>query len=65
MPWLNKKETLEIIRSYGADRVLFGTDYPMWSPKAEIESILSIGLDENEILSILNINAKKVFNLKN
>lgn len=65
MPWLNKKETLEIIRSYGADRVLFGTDYPMWNPKAEIESILSIGLDENEILSILNINAKKVFNLKN
>lgn len=64
MPWLDKETTLRIIRSYGADKVLFGTDYPMWSPKLEIESILSLGLDEQEIMSILNINAKKLFNLE-
>lgn len=54
----------QLIRHYGADRVLFGTDYPMWSPSQEIKQILSLGLDENEIKSILNINAKKVFNLE-
>ena len=64
MPWLDKEATVRIIRSYGADKVLFGTDYPMWSPKTEIESILSLGLDEWEIMSILNINAKKLFNLE-
>lgn len=64
MPWLNPETTLKIIRTYGADKVLFGTDYPMWNPKLEIESILSLGLDENEIMSILNINAKKLFNLE-
>jgi len=64
MQWLTLEETFEIIRSYGADRVLFGTDYPMWNPKQEIESILSLGLDENEIMSILNINAKKVYNIE-
>ena len=64
MPWLKPQETLKIIRSYGADKVLFGTDYPMWNPTKEIDGILSLGLDENEIMSILNMNAKKVFNLK-
>lgn len=64
MPWLNRETTLRIIRSYGADKVLFGTDFPMWNPKTEIESILSLGLDEREIMSILNINAKKLFNLE-
>ena len=54
----------QLIRHYGADRVLFGTDYPMWSPSEEIKQILSLGLDENEIKSILNINAKKVFCLE-
>ena len=64
MPWLSKATIIRIIRSYGADRVLFGTDYPMWNPKSEIETILSLGLDEQEIMSILYINAKKLFNLE-
>jgi len=54
----------DIIRRYGADKVLFATDYPMWDYKTEIEYFLSLGLDEDEIMSILNINAKKVFNLE-
>ena len=54
----------KIIRAYGADKVLFGTDYPMWSPKREIEYFLSLSLDENEICSILNMNAKKLFGLE-
>ncbi len=62
--FIPKERVLELIRHYGADRVLFGTDYPMWSPSREIENILSLPLDENEIKCILNINAKKVFNLE-
>ncbi len=54
----------ELIRNYGADRVLFGTDYPMWDYKKEISTFLSLGLDENEIMCILSINAKKLFNLE-
>lgn len=54
----------DIIRRYGADRVLFATDYPMWDYKTEIDYFLSLGLDENEIRSILSMNAKKVFNLE-
>lgn len=62
--FLEPSRVKEIIRRYGADKVLFGTDYPMWSIKKEMEYFLSLSLDEDEIMSILNINAKKVFNLE-
>ena len=62
--YLDKKEALKIIRAYGADKVLFGTDYPMWDHKAELDYFFQLGLDENEIKSILNINAKKLFGLE-
>lgn len=63
-PYLEKEKAREIIKKYGANKVLFGTDYPMWSPKSEIEYFLSLSLDENEICSILNMNAKKLFGLE-
>lgn len=62
--YLKPDTAKKIIRSYGADKVLFGTDYPMWSPKREMEYFLSLNLDENEICSILNMNAKKLFGLE-
>lgn len=62
--YIKPELALSIIRRYGADKVLFATDYPMWSYEKEIEYFLSLGLDENEIMSILNINAKKVFGLE-
>ena len=62
--YLKPETARDIIRRYGSDRVLFGTDYPMWGAKKEIEYFLSLGLDENEITSILNINAKNIFNLR-
>lgn len=64
MPYLDKETVKSIIRRYGAEKVLFGTDYPMWSPKKEIETFFSLGLDENEIRCILNSNIKKLLNLE-
>ncbi len=62
--YLKPEKAKEIIRKYGADRVLFGTDYPMWSQSREIEYFLGLSLDEFEIRSILNMNAKKLFGLE-
>lgn len=62
--YIDKATAKRIIRAYGADKVLFGTDYPMWSYEKELEYFFSLGLDEREIMSILNINAKKLFNLE-
>lgn len=61
--FIDKETAKRLIKGYGADRVLFATDYPMWDPKNEIDYFLSLGLDETQKKNILNINAKKVFNL--
>lgn len=61
LPYLDRDTAVGIIRRYGADRVLYGTDYPMWSPKKEIDTFLSLGLDNEENKLILSENAKKVF----
>lgn len=63
MAWLSNEKTVEIIRRYGADRVLFGTDYPMWSPHDEIKNFMSLDLTDDERRLILSENAIKVFNL--
>lgn len=64
LPFLKPETAREIIRRYGADRVLFGTDYPMWKPKTEMESFLALGLDESEIKCILNTNVSKLLGLE-
>lgn len=61
--YIDKEVAKRIIKGYGADRVLFATDYPMWSYEKELEYFLSLGLDESQKKNILNINAKKVFKL--
>ncbi len=53
----------EITLRYGVDKVLFGTDYPMWGLKEELKNFFSLGLDENSNRKILSENAKKLFNI--
>lgn len=60
---LNKDEARDLIHAYGADRVLFGTDYPMWSPKEELKVFRSLELDPQEEQAILWNNAARLFNL--
>jgi predicted TIM-barrel fold metal-dependent hydrolase len=52
-----------LIHSFGADRVLFGSDYPMWSVKSELEFFNKIPLTENEREQILHGNAEKLLRL--
>ncbi|MBR0303917.1 MAG: amidohydrolase family protein [Clostridia bacterium] len=48
----------EYIHIYGADRIFFGTDYPMWSAESELERFNRIDLtdDEREMILWKNIN---------
>lgn len=62
--YLSSETAKKIIHSYGVDKVLFGTDYPMWSPTDEIERFLNIGLTEEENRKIFSENAKKMFSIK-
>ena len=53
----------EFIRRWGADRVMFGTDYPMWDPHPEINSLMKMGLKEDEYQRIFWDNAANVYGL--
>ncbi len=54
----------EYINAYGADRVMFGTDYPMWSPKEELKRFMKIDLSEEEREKILYDNAAKLLGIE-
>ena len=50
----------EIIRAYGAERVLFGTDFPMWVPKEELARLRALDLSSSEMDLILHKNAERL-----
>jgi predicted TIM-barrel fold metal-dependent hydrolase len=51
----------QIIRTFGADRVLFGTDYPMWTATEELERFCALDLTQDEREAILYQNAEALF----
>ena len=53
----------DLIRKWGADRVMFGADYPMWHPQPEIDCLLEMGLSEEEYRRIFWDNAAELFGL--
>ena len=48
----------ELIRMWGADRVMFGSDYPMWDPAAELDEMLHCDLSDDELDLVLCRNAE-------
>ena len=63
LAFMPAEKVRQIIRCYGAEHVLFGTDYPMWIPERELElfSVLGLTLEEEE--KILWKNANALFSL--
>lgn len=61
---MTDEEILDAINTFGEDHVLFGTDFPMWKPKPEIERLLSLGLSEKTYEKIFSENAKRVFGIE-
>lgn len=49
-----------IIKQYDLKRVLFGTDYPMWNPKEELERFFRLNLSSSETEDILANNTKRL-----
>ena len=61
--YLDHDHATRLIRAWGADKVIFGTDYPMWSPEADIEAFFDLDLTESERRAILWDNACRVFSI--
>ena len=56
---------LKLIYAYGVDKVLWGTDYPMWESESEMEFFRKIGLTKEEESKILYENAAKLLKIDN
>ena len=52
------------IHGYGADRILFGTDFPLWSPKQEVASFKRLDLSSYEFERIAYKNALEILNVQ-
>ncbi len=47
----------ELISLWGVDKVMFGSDYPMWDPCHELKNMLSYTMPEDDLEKILYKNA--------
>ena len=62
-PFIGKEKVFEYIRLYGAERLLFGSDFPMWHPVKEYETLMELELSNEERRKILWQNSAKVFDI--
>jgi uncharacterized protein len=60
---LEKERLVAIIRRHGADRVVFGSDWPMADPAAEIAAIRDLGLTDDEADGILGNNLARILGI--
>lgn len=59
-----KKETAKrIIETYGTDKVIFGTDFPMWRQDEDLEYLFSLGFSEEQLEDILHNNILKALKI--
>ncbi len=62
--WLKPEIAKAIILGYGTDRVLFGTDYPFWPQKRELEDLFALGLEQEDYERICWRNAARFYGLR-
>lgn len=56
-------EAADVLRCFGTKNVLFGSDYPMWSPDEEVARFMRIPLTRQEREDILWNNTARLLNL--
>ena len=61
--WMQKEQFIALIDAFGAGRVLFGSDYPMWNPADELEYIEGLKLPADKLDDILYKNAVQVLGI--
>jgi len=63
MSFLGAKRSRELIELYTPDRMLFGSDFPMWNPKEEYQKFMNLGFSEKDNEKILYRNAERILNI--
>ena len=50
--FISPEEAVKYIRSFGTERVMFGSDFPLWDPDVEVKRFLGLPLTEAELEQI-------------
>jgi len=64
LEFLGPRRTVEIARAYGIERVMFGSDFPMWSPVNEYNMLAAMPFTEDEFEAITWHNAQRFIGQK-
>ena len=62
--WVGRRHMRELVRMWGADRVMYGSDYPMWDPTHELNEMLHCDLTDDELEKVLWRNAEAFSGVK-
>ncbi len=62
--WLGPEKTGKLIRSFGMERVMYGTDYPLWSMRDELEVLRGLHLTDTEYEHLFLKNAADFYGLQ-
>ena len=61
--FIGVEETKKYICKYGAERILFGTDFPLWNPVREVERFMSLDLSDIDREKIAHLNAQRLLGM--
>lgn len=61
LAFLSEEKVRDMIERFGDEHVLFGSDYPMWDIRTELQRFLRLGLSEKSLRKILHDNAAALF----
>ena len=62
--FITTKQAKDFINAYGAEKMFFGSDFPMWTHDDEIERLMALNLTDEQNKAILSGNFKAFFNIK-
>ena len=59
LAFLDGPQLCAIARRYGTERVMFGSDFPIWDPARELQAVLEAGFTDAELEGILGGNCRR------
>jgi uncharacterized protein len=62
-PSLSDDEAVALVRRFGAERILFASDWPWFHPLRDLERIETLALSDSERRLILGENARRVMGI--
>ena len=61
--FMEQGEAERYINCYGAERMAYGTDYPLWDPVTEVNRFLQLKLRDDQFEQIAHKTAERIFGL--